>query len=601
LILLAAGVAVFGRSAGTYAGCNCSLPGRPPLEPGLLLMVVSTAAACLLSSFFVIPYLSGLFASLAIGLAAIAACGLMLFMPLASLVSIPAVSTTEPKPRSAFKGAVAVTLIALLLVIGGFGASRLRFFVAPQDIFARDDEVGNALSFFDRRFGGTDFVQIDFRADLRDPSSAARMMRLADILEGEQFNGSKMFADVRSVSQVLGFLGNGFAGMHRIPATGAELGNLWFFLEGSQDIKSLTMDNRKESMIVLRVPSRPVFNAEDMNDAVMRAVGLSSRTGLEAARIRIESLYKAYGIPLDNPALGQVLRQATTPETEQQAAKINAITAGKLKAYLDSPDSPLHPSPEEWSRIESNLLKCGTGTPCAFSAVYSGQMNGQGSQKFAEIVAMRFNDFRNTARCARLAGDLAGKAVLPAPMISRLRGIFSELLSPPPGAGENVTIKVSGFPVVAGATSEYLRYGLLMAAVLLIVASTAVTLVTTRRIQVGASKALESIVAAAITFGMGTLLGIHADSTSGTLYLLPLVLIPLTSALPSASTGAGYCWRHATAFLMGLSASALTLMLTGVLPIVRLGAVMALGMASVAVVSWMFAGAADRYSGENVR
>jgi predicted lysophospholipase L1 biosynthesis ABC-type transport system permease subunit len=88
------------------------------------------------------------------------------------------------------------------------------------------------------------------------------------------------------------------------------------------------------------------------------------------------------------------------------------------------------------------------------------------------------------------------------------------------------------------------------------------------------------VVATLVTIAMGWLLGVNVDSGSATLYLIPPTVVWFLSpclADPDARRG-----PYPFAFALAFAAAALSLVLIGILPVTRLGVVMAVGLAASA-------------------
>ncbi|NOZ01755.1 MAG: MMPL family transporter [Deltaproteobacteria bacterium] len=263
----------------TYArGVQYRLEGRAnPLPPTVMVMLVGAVAAFAAVIAFghltpvSLPYLARFGEAMAIGMLAVAAVGVMVFLPMVSFLKPVLADRPETNPAVQSRK-LYLNLLVFVVMAAIVGSTQIRFAVGLRDLFTDSGEVGRTLAFFDRRFGGDEFIQVDVKGDLRDPAVASRIMRLTDLLEG-----SGAFADVRSISQVLGFLAHRFSGVHRIPVNGETLNNLWFFLEGSDDVRPMVNDDRNEAMLALRVQSGNQSTSADLVSAVNWAIDGSAR------------------------------------------------------------------------------------------------------------------------------------------------------------------------------------------------------------------------------------------------------------------------------------------------------------------------------------
>ena len=250
-----------------------------------------------------------------VGMLAIGLVAVLVFAPVATWLRTRPSPNDPVLPPARLRPVTTWIVLAVLLALGLRGAARMRFFTTMSDMFMKGDEVGSMLAFFDRRFGGNEFVQIDVQGDLRDPGVAARVMRVTDLIEG-----SRAFADVRSITQILGFMNRGLTGVYRIPGDRDSLNNVWFFLDGQDDIRALVAEDRHEAMIVGRVPTGttdPAHLVDVVNDAIER----SAKVGPDVARARLQALSATFRVPLSPQRLDETLAAAQAAEAPADAAE----------------------------------------------------------------------------------------------------------------------------------------------------------------------------------------------------------------------------------------------------------------------------------------
>lgn len=574
-------LAAVSYARGLQVRMTSSKAGESPFPLPVAAALVALALANLALSYATIQYLAFFGATVAAGLLAIVLFGLLAFAPAASLLA-PTAPVHAPARKHLRTNAGLAVAVAVLLA-AGFVAKDVRFLMTPQAMFAPGDEVGQTLSFFDRRFGGTDVIQLSYKGNLRDPSTAARLLRLTDLLEGSQAYG-----DVRSVAQVVAFLNKGFAGLHRIPPSAEGLNNIWFFLEGSSDVKNLVSDARDEAMLVLRVPVRPEKPMAELLATAQAAVRGSSEMGKEAARLRLAALAKAFKVEAPPPQIDAALASAMGAPTPEDAKVLDGKVAADLEAFLKSNDAPYQPTPEEWGKLadalaapEAERRQKLTDVAESIETLVKGGMAGD----FVETLVSREKDLR-LSTCSRL---LAQKAVggegRPENLVARATGVMADLLDPQEKAAAEVPVLVSGMPAVADKIEGDLVAGLWKA----IAALLGLGGVFAFAFQCGYRKVvravLEGALATAVTLSVCRLSGLQVDAGSATLYLLPPMLGFLTSGWVGHANG--YSRRYPASFLLGLAAAGCTLLFTGVLPVMRIGAGMAIGLCSVVLVSYL--------------
>jgi predicted RND superfamily exporter protein len=462
-------------------------------------------------------------------------------------------------------------LIALAVTsAGALAASRAHFSATPQTMFTVRDDVGRSLAFFDRRFGGPDFIQVDYRGDLRDPAVAARLLRLTDLLEG-----SGAFPDVRSVAQILGFLSKGFGGVHRVPPTRESLANLWFFLEGRPDVKNLASDARDEAMVVLRVPSHPDRPIAELEAVVNAAVADSLQLGPAGAKRRLLGLARGANVPLTEAQVDQVLGTVAAPDSPALDAEVHE----RLKTWLASTDSPYQPSEAEWSRLKGALVAEPAARAQALSAVASSFSSLSEPTMAAQLVSSiesRVKELRLLLRAQALA-DALWTTPVPEALKVRSQGVLADLLDAPHGTGDAATVVVSGLPVVAATLERDLFGGLWRALAALVGVGAVVWLLARRKPGAAVRALLEAATASALTLAVVTSLGPGVDSGSAMLMLTPALVSLLASGSPRGS-------RLTLAFMGALGLSCFTLLLLDVLPVVRIGAAMGAGLVVAALV-----------------
>ncbi|MGC4117298.1 MAG: MMPL family transporter [Myxococcales bacterium] len=574
-------------AAAAYArGLQVRLTSRKPEENPFPLPVAATLMALALANLalarFTIEYLAFFGATVAAGLLAIALFGLLAFAPAASLLA-PTPHVDAP-PRKHFKTNAGLAVAVAAMLVFGYLASGVRFLMTPQAMFAPGDEVGQTLSFFDRRFGGTDVIQLSYKGNLRDPSVAARLLRLTDLLEGAQAYG-----DVRSVAQIVGFLNKGFTGLHRIPASAEGLNNIWFFLEGSSDVKNLVSDSRDEAMLVLRVPVRPDKPMSELLATAQAAIRGSSEMGKEGARLRLAALGRAFKVELAPAQIDAVVTAAASAPAPEEAKVVDERVLASLQAFLKSNDAPYQPTEEEGKKLdaafavpEAERKPKLTAAAESFPDLVKGGMAGD----FVETLVSREKDLRLSTRSQVLAQKLlAGKAGVPENLEVRATGVIADLLDPQEKAGAEVPVLVSGMPAVADKIEGSLIAGLWKA----IAALLGLGAVFAFAFQCGYRKVvravLEGALATALTLSVCRLTGLQVDAGSATLYLLPPMLAFLTSGWVGHANG--HSRRYPATYLLALAASGCSLLFTGVLPVMRIGAGMAIGLCSVVLVSYI--------------
>lgn len=558
-------LAVAAYARGLEEGSPNPLPW--PVVASVLAVGVAAAPLRLLP----FAYVSNFGLGLSLGAIAVLLVGVLLFVPLSGVSLSPIGEAGQRRGEEGPSRAVLAGALVVALAAGAL-ASRAHFRATPQSMFTPDDEIGHSLAFFDHRFGGPDFIQVDFRGDLRDPNVAARLMRLSDLLEG-----SRAFPDVRSVSQILGFLNKGFGGVHRIPPSRDSLANLWFFLEGRPDVKNLASDARDEAMVVLRVPSVPDKPMPELVSVVEAAVGDSLQPGPSAAKQRLLALGAISSVPLTAAKVDEVVSQATAPVSPEAQAALDQEIHRRVRAWLATPDSPYSPTDAEWEQLEVALAVAPAERAAKVEAVAASFPDvGEHAKELTETILTREHDSRLAVRASQLVEKLASGA--PEAFTVRATGVLTDLLDPHGGVGEAATVTVTGLPVVAAQIEHDLLRGLWTALAVLLGGGALALLVLTRKPLDTALAVLAAAAATAVTLGTAGTFGFGVDSGSAALFLVPPVAALVASGLPSST-------RHRAGFLVALGAAGLALLLVGLVPVSRIGLALAVGLGAAAVAS----------------
>ena len=580
LLLLVSAAAIFAAGAEGWLSRSRDEEAPNPFPGRIAALLIAAAVAFGALSTATLPYLAELGRGVGAGMLAIVLVGLFVYAPLVTWLEPRSAAHKTPKRISPVAG----ILLFLVLLLGGLaGASQLKFFVTPDKIFSQRGDIAEALSFYDRRFGGSDFLQVYVKGDLRDPAACARVMRLTDLLEG-----AGIFSDVRSFTQVLGMLGEQFSGLHRIPNDRNALANLWFFLEGNEDVRALVTDERNEAMLAGRVPGQSTMRSEDWVAAAEKAIEQSKKTGPEGAVLRLKALRDRYGLAATDGKIEEVVAQAGKPESEETLTKRREHALEKLHHYMNSPASPFAPKEEEWSKLAAALADPATNAESlkALIADMSSYKELDAPEDMAGelattiLVRMRqvFVELRSTELAQQLLPENEARSGASG-FAARLRGVFADLIEGSPDEGK-VEFAVSGLPAIAPKITSELLLGTLFAALMVWVLLGCLTFGITRSVTATLLAMAESLLACALTLCFGWVFGVQVDAASSTLYMVPAVLGYFLSPriVDGGDLKDGIHGKMPLAFAVAFAAAALTLVFTGIAPVMRLGAVLALGL-----------------------
>ncbi len=606
LITLAAGLALNARAAERHLYTSKSPDSPLPFSHVDLRLLLGGALAFFVVSIFTTAYLSAFMLTTAVGFIAIALFAWIGYLPLLSWLhpSEEAAKLVKPFSRKTARYLRISAIVLLLISIPLTG--HLRFFLQPSELFSESDEIGQGVEFFNRRFGGSDFLQISARGDFRNPAHAARLMRLTDQLEG-----SPQFVDIRSITQILGFLGKQFSGQHRIPNDPGALQNLWFFIDGNPDIRQLVSEDRKEAMIVARVPGKSDLTADEWTAAARKAVEDSKQMNAEATRQRLEALLHRYKLKFDTSEFEAALAKATALQRKDLPPDFVNTAHTKLHDFMNSPESPFVPSDEEWAQIQNKLTIDGQqahdslgklirSLPSFKELEYPDSLSDQ----LADTLLVRFADIQISLLCDKMVTELSNSIhteTIPGAFLSRAKGVFIDQVQPQANNGSEVAFTVSGYPAVAPIAEKQLLGSLFKGMLGIVFLWALFVWRRDRSWALNTRRLCEALLAAGLTLAFGVLFAIHVDSGSATLYFvaptLAIILSPTSRAgalgTPIPNT------RFAPTFSVALAIGCLTLLLVGIPPVMRGGAVIANGLITAALIAYL-AAKTPSDSGDNV-
>lgn len=141
-------------------------------------------------------------------------------------------------------------VLVIFIMISGlliFWATKVRIEVDYFGYFDENTEprkVGNAIA---DTFDGSFELKTYFKGNIQDPT----LLKVIQIIEEEQryFVGGK--SKPQSIVEVVASLNDGMVNVKVIPETEYEVQNLWFFIEGKENIKRIVSDDKYETVVNL--------------------------------------------------------------------------------------------------------------------------------------------------------------------------------------------------------------------------------------------------------------------------------------------------------------------------------------------------------------
>jgi predicted RND superfamily exporter protein len=457
--------------------------------------------------------------------------------------------TLAASKRVAF-GAV----IGALALAGALFVGRLDSRIDNASFYSASSPPAKAESFLRTHFGGSQFLQLHIEGDMEDPDVLREVRALGDRVA--------LVPHVTSVSHlgvVIGKINDAMDGDERIPDTAARVKLLYGFLTGKQAVRQFVTDDRKHTLVLVKLDTdraadldAVVAEVERLAGALPARVVSSPAEGPRRAEVqaklasivdaRLLALAAQYGVPVAPAAREVMKRRVEAPMVADPGSVKGAILAyfGSEDFAGDLPKTPadaadrlagalatLGPAPTR-ADVEATIARA-LERPATDEAV-----GDLAASVHSTVVAIGRR--QGAAAAARKLVADAGLAVPEGPRGARFvslvgsalldRGAPTAALDAPPGAeARALAVHVTGTPVLNRGLSRSTDQNQLRSFFLAMGLVLAVTLWLYRSL----SSALLAMVPVSLTLlvvygGMG-LLGVHLDTG--------------TSMLASLTTGAG--------------------------------------------------------------
>ncbi len=153
----------------------------------------------------------------------------------------------------------AIIIVCLvLMVVGALGIPQIKRKADLMDFFKPNSPIRLTEKMMKSKFGGSMPIQIVVQGDIQDPVVLNEMIKLEDYLEsqGDATNPQSVADLIEEMSDVMG---EG----KKIPDNKDKVANLWFLLDGQDEVRQLVNDDKTEAII-----QATVTNSERMPELV---------------------------------------------------------------------------------------------------------------------------------------------------------------------------------------------------------------------------------------------------------------------------------------------------------------------------------------------
>ncbi|MFP8872861.1 MAG: MMPL family transporter, partial [Myxococcota bacterium] len=202
--------------------------------------------------------------------------------------------------------AVFGTLLVIVALIGGIFVGQVDNRMDQGTFFAEGSPPDQAQKFMDEHFGGSQFLQVEVRADLNQPAVLRELQYMAD-----EFVLVDNVSSVNHIPGVVSMINDAMDGIRRVPDQANQVGVLFGFLAGRPAVGQLVTDDKTAALMHIKIGS----NSADTLDAVLASVHeiVGSRPAtykivpaaqardraLDMAAARVRALSHAFAVTLD--------------------------------------------------------------------------------------------------------------------------------------------------------------------------------------------------------------------------------------------------------------------------------------------------------------
>ena len=178
-----------------------------------------------------------------------------------------------------------VVTVALVLVAAAaaMGLERVDSRMEPRSFYAEGSPPDRADDLLSRDFGGSQFVQLHVRGDLKDPLVLREVRHLSDLALAVPG-----VTQVVHVGQAIARANEAMEGEARIPDHGPKVGMLFGFLSGQPSIDQLVTADRDEALVHIKVDAPDAAGLEEALGRIESLVEREVSPGYRAVRVETD-------------------------------------------------------------------------------------------------------------------------------------------------------------------------------------------------------------------------------------------------------------------------------------------------------------------------
>ena len=134
----------------------------------------------------------------------------------------------------------------------------IRRSVDTSEYFRKNNPEHIAEKIMARKFGGTKPVFLQFTGSMQSPHVLKTMKKAEEYLEK-----SPSIVSTQSIADIIIKLNGALSGHHKIPDSEAAIGQLWFLLEGNENISQLVSEDLDKGIVIAKFDGRGNHAAAD--------------------------------------------------------------------------------------------------------------------------------------------------------------------------------------------------------------------------------------------------------------------------------------------------------------------------------------------------
>jgi len=142
---------------------------------------------------------------------------------------------------------VFISVFSIILLLSFYFISKIKVQVDYMSYFDKSAEVNQVANKISEKFGGFTPLQLYFKADSTDPA----VLKTITIIEEKLRFLSGSITKPSSITELIATLNANMTMLKKIPDSQAEIQNLWFFIEGNEQVNKMVTPTKDEALITI--------------------------------------------------------------------------------------------------------------------------------------------------------------------------------------------------------------------------------------------------------------------------------------------------------------------------------------------------------------